>query len=43
MYVSSLHYNKEGRGKVAVYIYHDFIIKRKDKERSQYVYIITSL
>ena len=43
MYISSLHYNTEGRGKVAVCIYHDFIITRKDKEKLQYVYIITLL
>ena len=43
MYISSLHYNTEGRGRVAVCIYHDFIITRKDKEKLQYVYIITLL
>ena len=43
MYISSLHYDTEGRGKVAVCIYHDFIITRKDKEKFHYVYIITSL
>ena len=43
MYISSLHYNTEGRGKVAVCIYHDFIITRKDKEKLQYVYIINVL
>ena len=43
MYISSLHYEKEGRGKVAVCIYHHFIITRKDKEKLQYVYIITVL
>ena len=43
MYISSLHYNTEGRGKVAVCIYHHFIIRRKDEEKLRYVYIITSL
>ena len=43
MYISLLHYNKEGERKVAVCIYHDFIITRKDKEKLRYVYIITSL
>ena len=43
MYISSLHYNTEGRGKVAVCIYHDFIITRKDEAKLRYVYIITSL
>ena len=43
MYISSLHYNTEGLGKVAVCIYHDFIITRKDKEKLEYVYIITVL
>ena len=43
MYISSLHYNKEGLRKVAVCIYHHFIIKRKDEEKLQYGYIITSL
>ena len=43
MYISSLHYNREGRGKVAVCIYPDFIITRKDKEKLQYVYIINVL
>ena len=42
-YISSLHYNKEGWGKVAVCIYHHFIITRKDEEKLRYVYIITSL
>ena len=37
MYISSLQYNKEGLRKVAVCIYHHFIIKRKDEEKSQYV------
>ena len=35
----SLHYNTEGRGKVAVCIYHNFIITRKDKTKLRYVYI----
>ena len=43
MYISSLHYNTEGGGKLAVCIYHDFIITRKDKEKVQYIYIITEL
>ena len=43
MYISSLHYNKEGWGKVAVCIYHHFIITRKDKEKLQYVYLIALL
>ena len=43
MYISSVHYKKEGGRKVAVCIYHDFIITRKDKEKLRYVYIITSL
>ena len=43
MYISLLHYNKEGKRKVAVCIYHDFIITRKDKEKFRFVYIITSL
>ena len=42
MYVSSLHYNKEGWRKVALCIYHYFIITRKEKEKLRYVYIITS-
>ena len=43
MYISSLHCNTEGQGKVAVCIYHDFIITRKDKEKLQNVYIINVL
>ena len=43
MYISSLHYNKERWRKVMVCIYPHFIIKRKDKEKSWYVYIMTSL
>ena len=43
MYISSLHYNKEGWRKVAVYIYHHFITTTKDEEKLRYVYIITSL
>ena len=43
MYISSHHYNKEGWRKVAVCIYHHFITTRKDEEKLQYVYIITSL
>ena len=43
MYESSLHYNKEGKRKVALCICHHFIITRKDKEKLRYVYIINSL
>ena len=43
MFISSLHYNKEGWRKVALCIYHHFIITRKDEEKLRYVYIITSL
>ena len=43
MYISSLHYNKEGGRKVTVCIYHHFIITRKHKEKLHYVYIITTL
>ena len=43
MYISSVHYNKEGKRKVAVYIYHHFITTRRDKEQLRYVYIITLL
>ena len=43
MYISSLHYNREGLRKVAVCIYHPFIITRKDEAKLRYVYIITSL
>ena len=43
MYISSLHYKKEGLRKVAVCIYHHFIITRKDEEKLQYGYIITLL
>ena len=43
MYISSLHYNTKGQGKVAVCIYHHVIRTRKDKEKLRYVYIITSL
>ena len=43
MYISSVHYNKEGSRKVAVCIYHDFIITWKDEEKLRYVYIIISL
>ena len=38
MYISSLHYKKEGLRKVAVCIYHHFIIKKKD-EKSCSMYI----
>ena len=38
MYISSLHYNKDGYRKVTVCIYHHFIIKRKDEKRcSMYI------
>ena len=37
MYISSLKYKKERLTKVAVCIYHHFIIKRKDEEKLQYV------
>ena len=43
MYISLLHYNMEGWRKVALCIYYHFIKTRKDKEKLQYVYIITSL
>ena len=43
MYISSPHYKKEGERKVAVCVYHDFIITRKEKEKLRYVYIIASL
>ena len=43
MYISSIHYNKEGLTKVAVCIYHHSIITRRDKEKFRYGYIITSL
>ena len=43
MYISSLHYNKKGSRKIAVCIYHHFIITKKDKEKLHYLYIITSL
>ena len=43
MYISSLYYNKKGSRKIAVCIYHHFIITKKDKEKLHYVYIITSL
>ena len=43
MYIFSLYYNKEKSGKVALCIYHHFIITRKDKEKLRYVYIFTSL
>ena len=43
MYVSSLHYNTKGRGKVAVCIYYHLIITKKDEEKLQYLYITTSL
>ena len=43
MYISSLNYNKEASRKVALCIYHHYIITRKDKEKLPYVYIITSL
>ena len=43
MYVSSLLYNKEEWRKVAVCIYHHFIITRKNEEKLRYVYIICSL
>ena len=43
MYISSLHYNKEGGSKVALCIYDHFIITGKDEEKLRYVYIITSL
>ena len=43
IYISSLHYKEEVWRKVAVCIYHHFIITRKDNEKLRYVYIITSL
>ena len=43
MYISSLYYKTEGQAKVELGIYHHFIIRRKNKEKLQYVYIITSL
>ena len=43
MYISSMYYNNKGNRKVAVCIYRQFIITRKDKEKLRYVYIITSL
>ena len=43
MYISSMYYNKQGNRKVAVCIYHQFIITRKDEAKLRYVYIITSL
>ena len=43
MYIFSLYYKKEKSGKVALCIYHHFIITRKDKEKLRYVYIFTSL
>ena len=43
IYISSLYYNKEGWRKVAVCIYHHFIIRRNDKEKLRYVYIMTLL
>ena len=43
MYIWSLHYNKEGWRIAALYIYYHFIIASEDKEKLQYVYIITSL
>ena len=43
MYISSLYYNEKGLRKVAVCIYHNFIITRRDQEKLQHVYIITSL
>ena len=43
MYISSPHYKKEGERKVAVCVYHDFIITRKEKEKLRYIYIMTLL
>ena len=43
MYISSLHYNKEGGRKLAVCIYHHFIITRKHEEKLRFVYIMTLL
>ena len=43
MYISSQYYHKEGWRKVAVCIYHHFIITKKDEEKLRYVYIITLL
>ena len=43
MYISSLHYNTKGRAKRAVFIYHHFIITRKDKQKFSYVYNIALL
>ena len=37
MYIASLHYNTKGRAKGAVFIYHHFIITRKDKHKFWYV------
>ena len=37
MYILSLQYNKQGLRKVAVCIYHHFIIKWKDEEKLQFV------
>ena len=42
-YISSLHYNTKGRAKRAVFIYHHFIITRKDKQKFWYVYNIALL
>ena len=39
MYISSLHYNTDGRGKRAVCIYHHFIITNKDKKKGFGIYI----
>ena len=37
MYISSLHYNTDGRGKRAVCIYNHFIITRNDKSFGMYI------
>ena len=38
MYISSLHYKTERRGKVELFISHQFIITWKGKEKLEYVY-----
>ena len=43
MYISSLHYNREGLRKVGVCVYHPFIITRNAEAKLGNVYIITSL
>ena len=37
MYISSLHYNTDGRGKRAVCTYNHFIITRNDKSFGMYI------